>query len=152
MLGVRRGLKVPHTEGTPSPASLSRLLPHNPHPGFPTFLEAGCDPTPRSQGSLKIPIRSAHSHLISHHTQGKTESPPESPDPTTPMLTGVLPPAAPGHLPRLCPLPRTPLASTDVPPTAAPQPRFWASFSCFAAQVYPAASGPHSEHPSVSPR
>ena len=105
MLAVSKGLKVPHTEGTPSPASLSQLLPHNPHSGFPTFPEAGCDPTPRSQGSLKIPIRSARAHLISHHTQGKTASPPVSPDLTTPMLTGVLPPAAPGYSPCCAPCP-----------------------------------------------
>ena len=99
MLGVRGGLKVPHMEGTPRPASLSRLLPHNPHPGFPTFPEAGYNPTPRSQGSLKIPIRSACAHLISYHTQGKTASPPVSPDLTTPLLTGVLPPAVLGYSP-----------------------------------------------------
>ena len=41
--------ECPSCKGTPSPASLSRLLPHNPHPGFPTFLEAGYDPIPSSQ-------------------------------------------------------------------------------------------------------
>lgn len=43
------GTQGPSYKGTPSPASLSQMLPHNPHPGFPTFPGAGYDPTPSSQ-------------------------------------------------------------------------------------------------------